>query len=150
MKRQCIVLLLVAVMAVSTSTAVGVTTATKADAATPNYSSSLNNAILKGGYKLVTPFKKTRVYGRGAYVGAARKNGFTYHIILFPMNTRKNALSYRDQLIDSYRAQGFRQHKIEKNGWMGLLGNAEVWIMGSGASHPLGNRPATLLMTGSP
>ena len=151
MKRQCIALLLVAIMAVSTLTAVGVTTASKTDAATPNYSSSLNNFFLKAGGKLVTPFKKTRVYDREAYVGAESENGFTYHIILFPMTSYKDALSYRGQLINSYKAQGFRQYKIDNSNpawpiWVGTMGNTAVGVAG-GACKPFDNRPATMVIT---
>ncbi len=151
MKRtNLIAIVLITVVTLSVCAAVNVTAA-KTNAATPNYSSRINSAMLKDGYKLVTPFKKTTVYGREAYVGAVIKNGVITYYLLFPMTSLKSALIYRDQLIGSYKRQGYSQLSIEKNNygvpfWIGAFRNTEVLIAGE-KFPPLGDVPATVVLT---
>ncbi len=145
-----IAIVLITVVALSVCAAANVTAA-KTNAATPNYSSRLNTAFVKDGYKLVTPFKKTTVYGREAYVGAVIKNGVTTDYQIFPMTSGKSALAYRDQLISSYKRQGYSQLSIEKNDygvpfWIGAFKNTEVLIAGEKFT-PLGGIPVTVVLS---
>ena len=128
MKRRCIPLLLVAVMAVSALTVISVTTAAKTDAATPNYSSNLDKALMIGGCNVITPFKKTKIAGREAYLGGVSKNGYKYAVEVFPTNSLKNAMIYRDHLISGFKQNGYRTYTTGNSLWTGVKGSEAVGI----------------------
>ncbi len=126
MKKHVVALFLISIMTVSTLTAVGVTTASGATA-TPNYSSDLNNRFLESGYKVSTPFKKTTVYGRDAYVGAISKGGTIFKVTIFPMDSYASATDFRDHLITTLKGRNYwtipSSDKTDKDSWFGVQGN---------------------------
>ncbi len=156
MQSRICVLFFISVIVVSACGVVDAAAAPKAPAkpASSDYSSKLNHLPVwsKSGYKVSTPFKKTTVYGRDAYVGAVSKQRNTYHVLVFPAHTYKSALTYRDQLVHSFKALGYRTHSIQKsNGvsyWVGSFGNTLVWV-GGGYTDAHNRGPATTVMAAS-
>jgi hypothetical protein len=71
---------------------------------------------------LITPFYKTTVNGREAYVGDVSDNGVLIHFIIYPTKTLADATNYKEQLIQSYKAQGYKTYKITEDAWYGILG----------------------------
>ena len=114
---------------------------------TPDYSSTLNSNTgwLGKGYQISTPFKKTTVNGREAYVGSLTKSGVTMPVQIFPMSSFTNAVSYREQLINDYKAQGYTTSDITDNGWQGTLGYTMVDI--SALESTVIDQPVTLVIT---
>ena len=71
---------------------------------------------------LITPFYKTNVNGKEAYVGDVSDNGVLVHFIYYPTKTIEDATHYKEQLIQSYKAQGYTTYKIDDDFWYGTLG----------------------------
>jgi len=113
----------------------------------PDYSSELNSnsGWLGRGYSITTQFKKTTLNGREAYVGSLTKTGFTMPVQIFPMSSYSDAVSYREQLINNYKAQGYTTSKITDDGWQGTLGYSMVDI--SALSTTVIGQPATIVIS---
>ena len=84
-----------------------------------DYSSQISAAY---GTYLITPFYKTTVNGKEAYVGDVSDNGVLVHFIYYPTKTIDDATHYKEQLIQSYKAQGYTTYKIDDDVWYGTLG----------------------------
>ena len=135
MRHKSVIAVLVAiVMALSVIGMVGVTTASKA-VASPNYSSSITKHYLKIGYGIIKPFRKTILKtGLGFYIGTVRENGQVYVIEVVPRNSHTSAVTFRDQLINGFKRDGYRTYTVDKKGvWTGVKGNEE-WSVGAGYS----------------
>jgi hypothetical protein len=92
-----------------------------------------------------TPFKKTTLNGRVAYVGSLTKTGYTADVQVFPASSYSSAVSYREQLITNYKAQGYTTSDITADSWEGTLGYTIVDI--SALSTSVIGQPVTMVMT---
>ena len=135
------------VKATATPTVKATATPKPTATSTPDYSSTLNSNTgwLGQGYQISTPFKKTTVNGREAYVGSLTKTGFTMPVQIFPMSSYSDAVSYREQLINNYKAQGYTTSKITDDGWQGTLGYSMVDI--SALSSTVIDQPVTMVIS---
>ena len=100
------------------------------------------SAQISAKYKV--PFHKTTVNGREAYVGNVANEtnkSLVVHIIIYPAKTLEDARNYGDQLIQSYKAQGYTMHKITDDYWFGMSGKNLHVI---GAMNTEWGFPATL------
>jgi hypothetical protein len=94
----------------------------------PDYTAMLNNKT-SGGYVVTTPFKKTTINGKVAYEGVVSKTGNAFKTQLFPMHSYSDALRYREELVASYKAQGYTtSYSANDDFWHGYLGNTKVTI----------------------
>ena len=100
------------------------------------------SAQISAKYKV--PFYKTTLDGREAYVGDVTNEtnkSLVVHIVIYPAKTLDDAKSYKEQLIQSYKAQGYTMHKITDDYWFGILGKNLHLI---GAINTEWGFPATL------
>ncbi len=56
--------------------------------------------------------------GREAYVGTLAKLGYNAQVQAFPMTSYSNAVSYREQLIKDYKAQGYSTSNLTSSEWL--------------------------------
>jgi len=113
----------------------------------PDYSSTLNSnpGWLGQGFMITTPFAKTTVNGRVAYVGSLTKTGYTGNVQVFPMSSYSDAVSYREQPINNYKAQGYTTFNTTANSWQGSVGTTVVDI--SALSSSIIGQPITMVMS---
>lgn len=100
------------------------------------------SAQISAKYKV--PFYKTTVNGREAYVGNVANEtnkSLVVHIIIYPAKTLEDARNYKEQLIQSYKAQGYTMHKITDDYWFGMSGK-NIHLVG--AMNTEWGFPATL------
>jgi hypothetical protein len=100
------------------------------------------SAQISAKYKV--PFYKTTVNGREAYVGDVTNEtnkSIVVHIIVYPAKTLVDARDYKEQLIQSYKAQGYTMRKITDDYWFAILGKNIHLI---GAMNTEWGFPATL------
>jgi len=100
------------------------------------------SAQISAKYKV--PFYKTTVNGREAYVGNVANEtnkSLVVHIIIYPAKTLEDAGNYKEQLIQSYKAQGYTMHKITDDYWFGMSGK-NIHLVG--AMNTEWGFPATL------
>jgi len=100
------------------------------------------SAQISAKYKV--PFYKTTVNGREAYVGDVANEtnkSLVVHIVIYPAKTLDDAKSYKEQLIQSYKAQGYTMNKITDDYWFAILGKNLHLI---GAMNTEWGFPATL------
>lgn len=89
---------------------------------------------------IITPFYKTTMNGKEAYVGDVSEDGVLTHYILYPTKTITDAINYKERLIQSYKAQGYTTYKTEEDMWFGRLG---LNVHGIGAMDTRWGFPAT-------
>ena len=94
------------------------------------------------------PFHKTTVNGREAYVGDAvneTNKSIVTHIVIYPTKTLEDATNYAEQLVQSYKAQGYTMYKLFGDYWVAWTGkNNHVNVHLIGAMNTDWGFPATL------
>jgi hypothetical protein len=116
-------------MLASVSSPIPTATVKPTATASPDYSSTINNnpSWSANGYTVSSQFHKTTVDGRNCFVGSISKMGYTFQVQVFPMNSYTDALSYRDKLINDFKAQGYTTSSISGDQWSGTSGNMGAW-----------------------
>jgi hypothetical protein len=120
---------------------------------TPDYSSKLNNNPnwIGEDYIVSSSFHKTTVNGKVCYVGSLSKMGYTFQMQVFPMNSYTDALSYRETLINAFKAQGYVTSSVSGDQWYGTSGNMGAWVHAydeTSASGPAIGVPVTMAWSG--
>ena len=137
------------VKATATPTAKATATATPSS----DYTSGFNtygNRMLGEGFITTSSFQKSNLNGRDVYVGTLQKNGQPYHVQFYPMSSYSAALSFKEQLISSYKSQGYTTYTSststsDSDMW---LGNSGYTLVGVGATETtLLDTPITMVMT---
>jgi hypothetical protein len=77
--------------------------------------------ITNQGYTVVSSASPTTFQGRAAYAGVYSKDGQTYDITFIKMGSNSEALSYQQQLINGYVAQGYTKDTASSTSdmWIG-------------------------------
>ena len=114
----------------NTATPTATPTAKPTPTPAPDYTALLNsNPYLANGFVITTPYKKTTINGKVAYEGVLSKTGTAFKEQLFPMDSYSDALRYGEELIASYKAQGYTtSYSANSDFWRGDLGNTGVSI----------------------
>jgi len=99
-------------------------TATPTPAAKPTSAPVDYSAQISANYgeNLVTPFYKTTVNGKEAYVGDVYSNNHVIRVTMYPTKTENDAYNYKEQLIQSYKVQGYGTYDEDADMWQGVLG----------------------------
>ena len=86
--------------------------------------------------------------GREAYVGDAvneTNKSIVTHIVIYPAKTLEDATNYKEQLVQSYKAQGYTMYKLIDDYWFAWTGkNNHVNVHLIGAMNTDWGFPATL------
>ena len=105
------------------ATATPTATPTSSGLSTQEIVTVAESALTSQGYTVVSPASPTTFQVRTAYAGVYSKDGQTYEVTFIRMGSNSDALSYQQQLINGYVAQGYTKDTASSTSdmWIGDL-----------------------------
>ena len=98
-------------------------TPTPSGGSTQDFVKIFESNLKSDGYTVVSSASPTTFQGRAAYEGTYLKDGQTYQVTFIRMASNSEALSYQQQLINGYVAQGYTKDTANSSSdeWIGDL-----------------------------
>jgi hypothetical protein len=105
----------------SQATATPTATPTSSGISTQEILTVAESTLTSQGYTVVSPASATTFQGRAAYAGVYSKDGQTYDVTFIRVGSNSDALSYQQQLINGYVAQGYTKDTASSTSdmWIG-------------------------------